>query len=99
DRTTGQGCGRFASDSTQSPEESKTPARVQPPTRKPAPARRPIYHTAAAAPRTRCPCPAESRRYLTRPPTITVSARPRSSQPANGVLALLEKNRVGSTVQ
>ena len=35
----------------------------------------------------------------TSPPTMTVWARPRTSQPPNGVLRLLERNCVGSIVQ
>ena len=46
-----------------------------------------------------CRPPTPYLRYFTRPPTITTSARPINSQPANGVFALFERNFEGSTVQ
>src|SRR5262249_10081597 len=39
------------------------------------------------------------KRYFTTPATSTVSARPRTCHPANGLLRLLERNFAGSMVQ
>src|SRR5437870_1270379 len=36
--------------------------------------------------------------HTTSPPTIVIAARPRSSQPVNGVLRLFDRNVFGSTV-